>query len=1051
MKINTINEITKPENLLWAWKKAKSAYRVGDIWFDLLEFAAFEANLSNELQLLSDDIKQGKYILTSIKPIPFPKGVGKDEEDNEIVRVRQTFYISIRDQVMWLAVVNVIGPQLDYKMPFWSYGNRLYRSVWYDDVEKDGKPKKVLRTGWYRNSTKNIFRAWKQSWPLFRHSISLTIKKMSDRSEYTADETDMDENNKLLPVNFRVQYFENGYWNKSDVKELYWASIDFEKFYPQISIDVIKKNILSFCESVKEDSVFANFLMNITSFKVQIDKEWTDDYLKDIYLVVNENKVLEGLPTGLFVAGFLANVGLLEVDNKVVEKLKTNKNIAHFRYVDDHVIIGHDFDNVLKWISEYEELLNDSLTGAKINLTKTEPLDLAEFLKMSEEERLNKKSKKKALNACKLDPDFPSPLMTQTLAKVSNLADSDVDFLTENEENQLISDLEHLLITDFPDHELRSDTRVAFAATMLSSVMSKKRVNYSEVYSLRKKIFELTKKIDDIYKQDKSIETYKNHLTTRYLFHNHQAQERGEELIDQSHKEKVIKIADEIKAISKQVENKVKKIEDGVVSQKLYVFKLLLKAVKDNHDKVKLWWRTIDYCYNTQIAQYTLGEIFTCIEEVHNTGKSHKLSNQFLYSLFVLVISDRLIKATYCIYNDVDKLQQENADKFIDACINERFLDNIFKKECLSEMEYYKKTFAYFKLCLGSIIYANDNKYKSIIAKYNLIDWENNPQKWCSDNDVLIDDYLYYLMFHLNNKSNIKSSDVWSRFVSITGNQKLVTPFECKNSSIKSTTQGYINLFEWIDWCKEKSKEPESVFDPRLSEWFALKIVISIIEIQLRSTLSFNEFIKSSGDKTPYIIHPSNYLLPKKWIEEPFIKSWDDSLLKNIGGDVKLEMNVTEPDYYYTPYALITTYKPEEKFYTFYGIAVLLVQLITREYQFPWIWRIENNNVEYSNYIFANAKGITMSSMTQSIISSCTISRSRESFAIKNIFKEIPELTEDTLNDPPMILTIEDLIKHLKKAAEELEKYRISVSYNKPRQLIPISLVKITNKNNPFN
>ncbi len=42
-------KLTLPENLHWAWNKAKSIYRAGDSWFDEMEVARFEANLDAEL------------------------------------------------------------------------------------------------------------------------------------------------------------------------------------------------------------------------------------------------------------------------------------------------------------------------------------------------------------------------------------------------------------------------------------------------------------------------------------------------------------------------------------------------------------------------------------------------------------------------------------------------------------------------------------------------------------------------------------------------------------------------------------------------------------------------------------------------------------------------------------------------------------------------------------------------------------------------------------------------------------------------------------------
>src|SRR5689334_20198569 len=97
-----IQEITDHKNLYWAWEKTKWCYKPGDIWFNEIEVAAFEANLSNELASIRRDILDDNYKISEIQPVPFPKG-----KNSKGPRTRQTFWISVRDQVTWIAVVNI--------------------------------------------------------------------------------------------------------------------------------------------------------------------------------------------------------------------------------------------------------------------------------------------------------------------------------------------------------------------------------------------------------------------------------------------------------------------------------------------------------------------------------------------------------------------------------------------------------------------------------------------------------------------------------------------------------------------------------------------------------------------------------------------------------------------------------------------------------------------------------------------------------------------------------------------------------------------------------
>jgi hypothetical protein len=183
-----IDKITDRDNLLWAWGKAKNAYQIGDIWFDEIDLATFESNLNSELNLIKEEILSRCYNISQIKPIPYPKGF---DEINGKPRTRQTFWINVRDQVVWLAVINIIGPELDWQMPSWSYGHRLYLSIWYNEIENG---KHELKFGWYRNSSGKIYRKWSQSWPLFRRHISLTTKIMSRSNEFYVDPKDFVNN-----------------------------------------------------------------------------------------------------------------------------------------------------------------------------------------------------------------------------------------------------------------------------------------------------------------------------------------------------------------------------------------------------------------------------------------------------------------------------------------------------------------------------------------------------------------------------------------------------------------------------------------------------------------------------------------------------------------------------------------------------------------------------------------------------------------------------------------------------------------------------------------
>src|SRR4051812_2568580 len=89
------------ENMEWAWRKARSMYSRADGILDAAAIAAFELNLEFELQSIIADFRNGNYKLTPLVVLPQPKK--KDEAGNP--RMRETFDISVRDQVAWIAMI----------------------------------------------------------------------------------------------------------------------------------------------------------------------------------------------------------------------------------------------------------------------------------------------------------------------------------------------------------------------------------------------------------------------------------------------------------------------------------------------------------------------------------------------------------------------------------------------------------------------------------------------------------------------------------------------------------------------------------------------------------------------------------------------------------------------------------------------------------------------------------------------------------------------------------------------------------------------------------
>src|SRR5229473_838399 len=238
-------KLTLPENLHWAWNKAKSIYRAGDSWFDEMEVARFEANLDAELDGIAHDFGRLEYRVSPLRPLPHPKKPSGPKEKP----VRPMFLIGIRDQVAWIALVNLMGPTIDEQMPPWSYGNRLHRSVWYEDIDD----RRTFRRGPYRNTANRLYRVFRQSWPLYRRHLSLTVRKMASIRDLPDDKAELQvllaeeslaENNPA-----RLPYLLPNWWNHPSAN-VYRAHIDLKRFYPSIRLEVILENLAAYHPSL---------------------------------------------------------------------------------------------------------------------------------------------------------------------------------------------------------------------------------------------------------------------------------------------------------------------------------------------------------------------------------------------------------------------------------------------------------------------------------------------------------------------------------------------------------------------------------------------------------------------------------------------------------------------------------------------------------------------------------------------------------------------------------------------------------------------------------
>lgn len=1091
--MNLIEDITDIDNLYRAWRKVKSIYDFKDAWYDEIEITAFQSNLDYELCEIRKKLLDGTYNVSAIKPILYPKA-----SDNKETKSRQFFWIEVKDQVAWMAVINIIGPILDIQMPAWSYAYRIYMPVFY---EKDNG-KKIVRYGYYRNSSKITFRKWNQSYLLFKRHIYITskimlnykknYKKLSNLKKDELDEIDgniLDQNNNICDQ-YHLKYFDEVYWSDKLKNEVYWITIDLEKFYPSVDTCTIFENYKKFIPTELKSDKLDKLIKKLLCFRVDYSG-WSQKELNLINLDISKG-IYKAIPTGLFVGGFLANIALMSVDKEVMRKLDEQRNIAHFRFADDHVILSDDFNGLVEWVKWYGNLLNNMVPGIKINSDKIEPKCFADLIKEDNIKYNNEMERDISLfihakNMCKMDENNVSPFITKTLTKISIIGHMDSNLLEEDGEKQLISDLEYLLLANIPETEIKKTTRISFAVNKLTQIVSQQDFYDEDTYLYYKQITMLDQRKDEFEKNLQNLQ----YGSIKALELN----------------EKLKKLHIQINELQRKLSIKLKENAISENSDFRRTFKLIIQATGQSFDKIRLWWRIVQYCRKSGITNSL--DIINSVNISLNEGKYSKYTYEFLISFIFNIFSQELVNCYIILKNnkDDDRLRYRTSS-FLQGILDDGFLNKILNS-INSSKYYYEISLKLFKFTLSSIIFMlykeklinniDDSIYRGMTSKYNMVNW-NSIQEEVIDNE-LFDKMVWWLLVKVNKDSPNGDKSIFYKYITLEKLRKnieinkyrkaillanlkelpsellrkIITTknrvdleelsglvfdavskdnfingkelnykkdvFMKVSNIVKERREKYISLIEWCQWASKRYDNEQYYLDIRLSEWSCLEIIRQIAwQIQKKV---------DSDDKSYYKIHPNNFLVSEKWYSEDK-QSWDKWLeITDINSIIIRKKDSLINDYRYLPVQLNEIDHEVNESSAIFGLGILLIGLLTRNLELPTCWNIRGLQRFYIDRIKKKLLDISVSSKTLAIIEACFSDRNRETKKLRNIqYKEC--FYDDTTYDPPEIFKLVDLIKYIKESQNILEFYQISVQDNQPRQLVPISLEQLTRKNNPY-
>lgn len=1058
-----LNQVCDQLNMRWAWEKVKRASVPGDIWIDEADLAAFEVHLGRELESLSDEIRSKKFRMSPIRPMAFPKN--PDGEGNP--RVRQYFHFAVRDQVAWVAVVNVLGRFVDERMPVWSYGNRLFRSAWIEEDDLGNKSRKI---GPYRHSSGRIYRPFQQAWPLFRRHVALAVSAAAHSHE-RVDSLDADERAELdlqhrMHKSDRCPFVLAEYWsslptdvNKSDI---YWASVDLEKFYPSIPLTACVDAISQAVPAELRPEV-EGLLKILTQLPLDLDG-WTDAELKHIELD-QSRKTFRRIPTGLMASGFLANAALLGVDQEVQRSLPLGR-VAHFRYVDDHVIVAKTFEELVNWIERYKSIIELLGCGACINPAKTEPKALGELLGTTDAKKRIAGSEQwsRAQKECRLDPDFPTPLMTKTIALVSAIGRTDFTALEDNELSILSQQLEHLLLVDVPEAEMPGRTRLAFAATRLARV-AEARLGAPETLDGRHAGAGLSRVPESLAKESYGQVAALDPITSLTGISDPQTHARLAGIADR-------------------------------------VFGLVRRVLHERPDRVRLWTHalTIARRIGATGLELLLDDIYLYARDpVNRLAASYILGNSYAVLAAETVRAAQLLVDTNAagwrraaalrFLRDIARLTNRGlppADRwFVHKSLNQFFVGvycaNVLLEQSPEFLQYLELRLSQSFVDKGRALLSNDSEAPDLRValawwgcKFDL----RKPVRRASD-----------FILHLGTlvAGLPESDDLWT-FFPADAPIELLTRFASATRPTQENLEGW-----WFDalmgriarldiqratahspaasrvrraldgsksekmlslpvWATKvwSSHDSGIAKEWRLGEWTCLEIVRQAALLLSTAAETLNQdYLHRASRKNNYALancaHPLNFALPSHLIETraDSWQEWKQKLREPGGGALRQVPKRSQIyDRRYAPLVLSEIGSAQNPIR---GLGLCLFALLSRSFLLPVQWNGLGHESMLRHLPQLLRDEITYSSATLGILEACLQPRATENVFAGRLYQTwSSNVDDDTERDPVSLIDTADLARIIEVAQNELEGNQISTFNQQSRQVTPVNLMHLT-------
>ena len=369
--------LAHPLVLYAAWLRVDGWFRLGNLAPEP-ELSLWRLHPEAQIRELRDELRAKAWRPSPWRQVPYPK---------KGACLRHYVMPTVKDQVVFMAYLVLIGPLLDNQLFSFTFGNRLHRPLYWD---RRASPAQWIQRP-YPFLTQRIYLSYARSHGLYRRVAHWTVANMTkatiEESDYSGRVQHPDDYGaESLPPWTRAQWWSSLPGEDDYEPCAYWAALDLQLAHPFVRLDTLDHTVQRMLGNIERDDVFSAVFSPVARLLDGYPKSVVE-YLKDeerridlARSLVNHLKLVRiegkhfpkdswqpphalanlppdnaGLPTGLAISGLLLNVALHDADVGVFNYLRATSGTgrgAVVRFADDMYVVARSANGLLRLIDE---------------------------------------------------------------------------------------------------------------------------------------------------------------------------------------------------------------------------------------------------------------------------------------------------------------------------------------------------------------------------------------------------------------------------------------------------------------------------------------------------------------------------------------------------------------------------------------------------------------------------------------------------------------------------------------------------------------------------